>query len=92
MLARPPRGREILRRVRASGGGIIAIDDDGLWEALGELARRGVYVEPTSALAPAAVARLRAGGELRPAERVVVALTGSGLKAGDRIRAGLLGA
>ena len=90
MLAAPPRGREILRRVRASGGAIVAVADDPLWSALGAVARQGIYVEPTSAVAPAAVAQLRASGALRDGERVVMALTGSGLKAGDRIRDGLL--
>ncbi|MBM4408298.1 MAG: pyridoxal-phosphate dependent enzyme [Chloroflexi bacterium] len=90
MLASPPRGREILRRVRDSGGAIVAVPDDSLWSALGELARLGTYIEPTSAVAPAAVAQLRASGALRDGERVVMALTGSGLKAGDRIRDGLL--
>ena len=51
----------------------------------------GIYVEPTSAVAPAGLDLLRADGRIGPDERVVVALTGSGLKAGDRIRAGLLG-
>ncbi len=91
MLARPPRGREILRRVRESGGSIVSVDDAEVWSALGGLARLGVYIEPTSAVAPAAARRLRASGDLRDGERVVVALTGSGLKAGDRIRTGLLG-
>ena len=58
MLARPPRGAEILRRVRDSGGAILAIDDAGLWAALRGLAHQGIYVEPTSAVAPAVVAQL----------------------------------
>jgi threonine synthase len=91
-LARPPRGAEILRRTRESGGGIVAVDDDALWVALARLARFGVYVEPTSAVAPAGLDQLRAAGHIAPHERVVVALTGSGLKAGDRIRSVLLGA
>jgi threonine synthase len=90
MLARPPRGREILRRTSETGGGVVAVDDDALWDALGRLARLGVYVEPTSAVAPAGLDLLRRAGRIGPTERVVVALTGSGLKAGDRIRAGLL--
>ena len=57
MLARPPRGAEILRRVRDSGASILAIDDADLWTALRGLAHQGIYVEPTSAVAPAAVAR-----------------------------------
>jgi threonine synthase len=91
MLARPPRGAEILRRVRGSGGAILGIEDGELWDALRGLAHQGIYIEPTSAVAPAVVARLRASGALASGEQVVVALTGSGLKAGDRIRSGLLG-
>ena len=86
MLARPPRGAEILRRTRESGGGVIAVEDDALWAALRRLAGLGVYVEPTSAVAPAGLDQLRSSGLIRADERVLVALTGSGLKAGDRIR------
>lgn len=91
MLARPPRGREILARTHATDGGIVAVDDVQLWDALARLAQAGVYVEPTSAVAPAGLDLLRRNGRVGPHERVVVALTGSGLKAGDRIRTGLLG-
>jgi threonine synthase len=91
MLATPPRGPEILRRSRETRGGVVAVTDDQLWEALARLAHAGLYVEPTSAVAPAGLDLLRADGRIGPDERVVVALTGSGLKAGDRIRAGLLG-
>ena len=92
MLAKPPRGREILARTRETNGGIVSVDDEQLWAALAVLAHAGVYIEPTSAVAPAGLALLRRAGRIAPGERVVVALTGSGLKAGDRIRAGLLGA
>jgi threonine synthase len=90
-LARPPRGREILRRTRETNGGVIAVDDAQLWNALRRLASMGVYVEPTSAVAPAGLDLLRSNGRVGPNETVVVALTGSGLKATDRIRAELLG-
>jgi threonine synthase len=90
-LARPPRGREILRRTRETNGGVIAVDDAQLWNALRRLAGMGVYVEPTSSVAPAGLDVLRASGRIGPDESVVVALTGSGLKATDRIRAELLG-
>ena len=44
-------------------------------------ARRGLYVEPTSAVAAAGLTRLIADGSIRPHERTVLVLTGSGLKA-----------
>jgi len=91
MLAKPPRGHEILARTHETNGGVVSVDDEQLWAALAGLARLGVYIEPTSAVAPAGLDLLRRSGRIAPDERVVVALTGSGLKAGDRIRAGLLG-
>jgi threonine synthase len=89
-LATPPRGAEALERTKHSGGGIVAVDDDSLWAALRTLAGLGVYVEPTSAVAPAGLDLLRRDGGVQADESVVVALTGSGLKATDRIRATLL--
>ena len=49
-----------------------------------------VSISNNKAVAPAGLDLLRRTGQVRPEEHVVVLLTGSGLKAGDRIRAGLL--
>ena len=73
-LAHPIRDREILQAIRESGGDAIAVSDDETLAARRELATRGLYVEPTSAVVGAALKRLRLDGV------VVVALTGSGLK------------
>jgi threonine synthase len=89
LLANPPRGAQILDAIRATDGSAIAVDDDAVWQALFELARHGVYVEPTSAVAVAGLLQLREQGLIEAPERVVVAITGSGLKAGDRIGARL---
>ncbi len=75
-IARPVRGRAILEAVRASGGAIIAIPDEETLAARKRLAHQGFFVEPTSALAVAALGRLRP----RLQGTVVVMLTGSGLK------------
>ena len=72
----PVRGREVLRAVRESGGTAIAIEEDEILAAYRDVARGGVLVERTSAVALAAVAKL----EAREGERVVVAVTGHGLK------------
>ena len=42
-------------------------------------------MEPTSAVAAVAAAELAAGGVIQRTDRVVVTLTGSGLKATDKI-------
>lgn len=75
-IARPVRGRAILEAVRASGGAIIAIPDEETLAARERLAHRGFFVEPTSALAVAALDRLRPHLQ----GTVVVVLTGNGLK------------
>jgi threonine synthase len=83
--ARPTRVGEVLRAVRASGGAIVAVEEDEIVEALRGLARRGLYVEPTSAVAAAGLSRLLAGGVIRAGETTVLVLTGSGLKASAAI-------
>jgi threonine synthase len=55
-----------------------------------DLARMGIYVEPTSVQAAAAFAKLLKAGIVRPKQTTVLVLTGSGLKATPRI-AELLG-
>ncbi|MDK2784965.1 MAG: threonine synthase [Bacillota bacterium] len=81
----PPRGRDVLSAVRASGGSFIAVAEEEIITALAELAACGLYVEPTSAAAAAALTKLAAEGDIRPGERVVAVLTGSGLKATDKL-------
>jgi threonine synthase len=49
------------------------------------LARSGLYVEPTSATAVALLERLLGDGTIGGTDKVVVILTGSGLKAGELI-------
>ncbi len=73
-LAHPIRDREILQAIRESGGDAIAVSDEELMAARRDLARTGLYVEPTSAVVGAAIKRLTFDGV------VVSALTGSGLK------------
>jgi threonine synthase len=79
--SKPTRVAEVLRAVRRSGGSIVAVEEAEIVQALRGLARRGLYVEPTSAVAAAGLTRLIADGSIRPHERTVLLLTGSGLKA-----------
>jgi threonine synthase len=83
--ARPTRVAEVLRAVRDSGGSIVAVEEAEIVEALRGLARRGLYVEPTSAVAAAGLTRLLAAGTIRQDETTVLVLTGSGLKASATI-------
>ena len=81
----PTRVAEVLRAVRSSGGSIVAVSEDEIVAALGALARVGLYVEPTSAAAAAGLTQLIATGAVNPADSTVLVLTGSGLKASERI-------
>ncbi len=81
-IPRPHRGRQALSAVRVSGGTAVAVSEEGIHEAQKGLAQgEGILIEPTSALAPAAVPQLMSAGTLPVGSRVVVVLTGTGLKA-----------
>ena len=83
--SKPTRVREVLRGVRESGGTIIAVSEYEIVEALGALARKGFYVEPTSAAGAAGLTQLLASGTISRDQTTVLVLTGSGLKASERI-------
>jgi threonine synthase len=75
-IGKPLRALQVLGTVKSSGGWISAVRESEILPAMGELARRGFYVEPTSAVVwPALLDHL---DQLR--EPIVVVLTGSGLK------------
>ena len=70
----------MLRALRESRGGTVAVTEDELVTARSALARLGFFVEPTSALAAAAQTLLLQRGAIMPDETTVILLTGSGLK------------
>ncbi len=73
---RPLRGDRVLEAVESTGGTFVAVEESEIAEGRDALARRGLYVEPTSAVVYAALAQKVAG---LPAP-VVAVLTGSGFK------------
>ena len=80
-IAAPARGVAILAAIRASGGSAVASADGDILAQRDRLAHlEGIYAEPTSAAALAALATLAREGRVGPEEPVVVAITGSGLK------------
>jgi len=71
----------ILRALRESGGTAVAVPDAEILAALRELgAAEGLFVAPEAAATVAALRRLVDDGWVRPHERVVLLLTGNGLK------------
>jgi threonine synthase len=83
--SKPTRVREVLNGVRKSGGAIVAVSENQIVDALRGLALKGLYVEPTSAAAAAGLTQLLASGEIGVNDTTVLVLTGTGLKASERI-------
>jgi threonine synthase len=81
----PVRPREVLRALRRSHGGVVAVGEDEIAPALRALGHRGLFVEPTAATVGAALSRLLRDGTIAPHETTVAVLTGHGLKAAERI-------
>jgi len=75
----PLAGGLMLRALRETGGTALAVEDDVIRRALGDLARAGLWLSPEGAALLPALRQLRASGWLRAGERVVLLNTGSGL-------------
>lgn len=83
----PIRLTEVVDAIRRSAGDTTMIDEADIAAALRRLTSRGLYAEPTSATAAAAIDAFAAQGAIRPGETTVVLLTGSGLKATNAMTA-----
>ena len=79
-IAEPVRMGEIRDAIADTGGDAVAITEAATERELDRLHAAGFYTEPTCAVAPAALRRLRERGDVAPGDDVVVPLTGSGLK------------
>jgi threonine synthase len=77
-----PRDRvKALRAVRETRGQYVAVTDEEILEAMRLLGREAaVFAEPAGAAGFAGLAKLAAQGEIGPEERIVVLVTGNGLK------------
>lgn len=87
----PIRGRKILEIARETKGGFEIVSEEKILEGLKTLAHGGLYVEPTSAVVLKAVDSLHEKGLLSPDERIVLILTGMGLKATETLAGYLRG-
>jgi len=77
-IADPARGAEILSALRATDGMAVTVDEEEICWGQEALARRGLYVEPSSAVVAAATRKL--DRLIGPGDVTVAVLTGSGLK------------
>jgi threonine synthase len=78
-IGKPMRGAEIIRAVRESGGDIIAVADEAVLAAQEMMAKRGIYIEPTSGSGVAGALQYFAAKNVAD-RKIAVPLTGFGLK------------
>ncbi|GGQ44249.1 threonine synthase [Actinomadura coerulea] len=86
-IAAPVRLPEAVEAIRRSGGAAVAVTEDQIHLAVRKLASRGLYAEPTSGVAAAALDHFLADGTIGPGETTVVVLTGAGLKSAEAMAA-----
>jgi threonine synthase len=80
-IGNPADGYFALDAVRSSGGAFAAVTDDEVVDGMRLLARtEGIFAETAGGVTIATLKKLASDGVIRPDERVVVYITGHGLK------------
>jgi threonine synthase len=80
-IGNPADGYFAIDAVRNTGGAMAAVTDDEIVDAIRLLARtEGIFAETAGGVTVATLSRLAASGVIRPDERVVIYITGHGLK------------
>ena len=86
-VGKPRDATMAIRAIRESGGRGLKVSDDAMVAAIPKLAQEtGVFVEPAAAAAYAGFMRMCDGGAIKSDERVLLMLTGNGLKDIDSAR------
>ncbi len=81
----PIRGNTIMQALRETNGAITIVDEAEIESGTKDLASKGIYVEPTSAVIVKAFDKFVESGIIRVGDITVSILTGSGLKATDKL-------
>jgi threonine synthase len=77
----PFSGEHALQAIRASGGTVVGVPDDDVFEIQRRLAlEEGIWAEPAAVASVTALRSLVAQAWIKPHERVVCLLTGAGFK------------
>ena len=85
-IGNPADGYFAIDAVRSTGGGMAAVTDEEIVEGIRLLARtEGIFAETAGGVTVATLQKLAASGVIRPDERVVVYITGHGLKTLDAV-------
>jgi len=76
----PPLLNIMIKYLKEADGDAVMVEEDEISNAFVELARKGFFVEPSSAVAYAAYKKQLEKREVSKDEKVVIILTGAGLK------------
>ena len=86
-IGNPADGPYALELARDTGGSIDAVSDEEIRAGIALLARTtGIFTETAGGVTTAVLAKLAARGDIDPDERVVLVITGEGLKTLDAVR------
>jgi len=86
-IGNPADGPYALDLARRSGGSVDAVSDEEIRAGISLLARTtGIFTETAGCVTTAVLAKLAARGDIDPDERVVLVITGEGLKTLDAVR------
>jgi threonine synthase len=69
-----------VRAIRESGGQAIAVTEEEILWGMKELAKEGIFSEPTGAVTIPALKRMIQAGTIKGEDTVVCIVTGSGFK------------
>jgi len=84
-LANPSRGKLIIKAMKETKGAMTIVSDREVIEGLKILSRKGIYVEPTSAVVVKALDKFEKEKIIEKDEKTVIILSGSGLKATETL-------
>jgi threonine synthase len=86
-IGNPADGPYALDLARRTGGSIDAVSDEEIRAGIALLAQTtGIFTETAGGVTTAVLAKLAARGDIDPDERVVLVITGEGLKTLDAVR------
>ncbi len=86
-IGNPADGPYALDLARRSGGSVDAVSDQEIRAGIALLAQTtGIFTETAGGVTTAVLAKLAARGDIDPSERVVLVITGEGLKTLDAVR------
>ena len=77
---KPPLLDMMVKRLKEVKGDAVMVGEDEIMEAFLELAKRGFFVEPSSAVAYAGYKKQLRSSVISRENKVAIVLTGSGLK------------